>query len=288
MYRALGLAGALVAGLAATAAAQHVYVPAPGTVIVPASPGTVVTVPHPPPAGYAPAAIQTTAVQTAPFAPAPPGTVIETTADRRVVSRVDGYEVEYDVGGRREISQALVTEGLDGRPTATEVAQFWPLEVGKTVTFNHEGGGPRVVTLFVPRTELITVPAGSFYTYVIEREDRLISDPSSRNQARLWYAPSVGTIVKYEDRRAAAGRPAVSYELVALRLPQLPPGAVLSQVPAVVAPGTARRPDTLENQALFCGERGTTMALRDGRFVTLDCPSYVLANRASYEAWLAR
>lgn len=288
----IGLAGALLAGLCTSAVAQ-VYVPAQNTVVV-QQPGTVVAppvvaVPAPSQTVYAPATLQTTAVQPAPFSPAPPGTVIETTADRRAVSRVDGYEVEYTIGGRREISQALVTEGIDGRMTSGELRYLWPLEVGKTVTFNLEGGGPRAVTLYVPRTEIITVPAGSFYTYVIEREDRLISDPSARDLARMWYAPSVGTIVKHEEVRARPGRATTNYELVSLRLPYAPPGAVLTQVPVVTAPaGTMRRPDTLENQMQFCRERGTLVRLSDGRIMTLDCASYVQTERAAYEYWLTR
>lgn len=37
--------------------------------------------------------LQTAAVQPAPFSPAPPGTRIETTADKRVVRSVNGYDV---------------------------------------------------------------------------------------------------------------------------------------------------------------------------------------------------
>jgi hypothetical protein len=292
MNRGICLAGALVAGLCTSATAQ-IYVPAQ-TVVVPAQPGTVVTAPPvvavpAPSTAYVPATLQTTAVQPAPFAPAPPGTIIETTADRRVVSRVDGYEVEYNIGGRREISQALVTEGIDGRLTSDELLYFWPLEVGRSVTFNVEGGGARAVTLYVPRTETITVPAGTFYTYVIEREDRMIADPSSRDIARMWYAPSVGSIVKYEELRGRAGRPAVNYDVVSMRLPYAPPGAALSQVPTVAPPvGVVRRPDTLENQAQFCRERGTIVRLSDGRLMTLDCATYVQTERAAYEYWLSR
>jgi hypothetical protein len=289
MKRAFGLAGALGAGLCTSVAAQ-VYVPVqPGTVVVPAAP-PVVAVPAPSTTVYTPAAIQTTVAQPAPFSPAPPGTLIETTADKRVVSRVDGYEVEYNIGGRRELSQALVTEGLDGRITSHELQYFWPLEVGKTVTFNIESGGPHAVTLHVPRTEIITVPAGTFYTYVIEREDRVIADPSTRDIARMWYAPSVGSIVKYEDLRNRPGRRGLSYEIVSLRLPYAPPGVVLSQVPVVATPvvGAVRRPDTLENQVQFCRERGTLVRLADGRVMTLDCASYVQTERVAYEVWLTR
>lgn len=47
-----------------------------------------------------------------------------------------------------------------------------------------------------------------------------------------------------------------------------------------------KRPDTTENQAQFCRERGTTARMADGRMVALDCASYVSLDRASYESCL--
>jgi hypothetical protein len=290
----LGLAGILAAAASGGAVAQ-VLVPAqqPQTIIV-QQPGTVVG--SPPPVVVGPSAvpadavvvsrvyvpqgvINTTAVQPAPFAPAPAGTVLETTADRRLVKTVDGYDVVYDVNGQPLSSHALFTDGLEsGKYSRREAESIWPLEVGKSETFNVDGsGGVRAIHTRVLRTEVVNVPAGSFYTYVVERRDRSLSD-NSENVSTYWYAPSIGSVVKFEERLGRPGRPRPAYELTTVRLPYAIPGAVVVQA--------TRRPDTLENQAQFCHERGTTLRLADGRVLMLDCPAYVQAERLSYENWL--
>jgi len=124
---------------------------------------------------------------------------------------------------------------------------------------------------------VVNVSAGSFYTYVVERRDRSLSD-NSENVSTYWYAPSIGSVVKFEERLGRPGKPRPAYELVTIRLPHAIPGAVLVQA--------TRRPDTLENQAQFCRERGTVLRLADGRVLMLDCPAYVQAERLSYENWL--
>lgn len=66
--------------------------------------------------------------------------------------------------------------------------QEWPLSVGKSETVNLSSSAPTTITFSVLRTEIIAVPAGSFYTYVVERRERSTSDGSERI-ATSWYAP---------------------------------------------------------------------------------------------------
>jgi hypothetical protein len=240
---------------------------APGTVVAPAETVVVSRV-------YVPqGVIHTTAAQPAPFAPAPAGTVIETTADKRVVKT-------YEINGKSHTSHALLTDGLEGtRFAERHIEGMWPLTVGKSEDFTADGGpgGARHVSYRVLRTEIIHVPAGSFYTYVVERRDRVMND-TGVNTATFWYAPSIGSVVKFEERMGRAGQPRPAYELVTVRLPHAIPGTTV--VTAV------RRPDTVENQAMFCRERGTTLRMADGRVLVLDCSAYVAAERLSYENWL--
>ena len=303
MKRILSFAGVLTVALGTTAMAQVILTqqqpqavivqPQPAPVIVgsppPAAviaPGTTVVTPVPADTVivsrvYVPqGVIHTTAAQPAPFAPAPAGTVLETTADKRVVKTVNGYNVTYEVNGRPHSSHALLTDGLEGtRYADRHIEGMWPLTVGKSEDFTADGGpgGARHINYRVVRTEIINVPAGQFYTYVVERRDRLVND-SGVNTATFWYAPSIGSVVKFEERLGRAGQPRPAYELVSVRLPHAIPG---TQVVTAV-----RRADTLENQAQFCRERGTTLRLADGRALMLDCPAYVAAERISYENWL--
>jgi hypothetical protein len=289
MKRIVSLAGLLVVAASTTALAQVILTQQPQTVIV--EPQPVIVGSQPPATVIAPGTIvsrayvpqgviHTTVAQPAPFAPAPAGTVIETTADKRVVKAVNGYDVVYEVNGKPHTSHALLTDGLEGtRFAERHVEGLWPLTVGKSEDFTADGGpgGAHHINYRVLRTEIIHVPAGSFYTYVIERRDRVMNDSGS-NVATFWYAPSIGSVVKFEERLGRAGQPRPAYELVSVRLPHAIAGtAVVSAV---------RRPDTLENQAMFCRERGTTLRLADGRVLMLDCPAYVSAERLSYENWL--
>lgn len=258
--------------------------PPPATVVVPATTAVTPVVPAETVVVsrvYVPqGVIHTTAAQPAPFSPAPVGTVIETTADKRVVKSINGYNVAYEVNGKPHTSHALLTDGLEGtRFAERHIEGMWPLTVGKSEDFTADGGpgGARHINYRVVRTEIIHVPAGSFYTYVVERRDRVVSD-TGVNQATFWYAPSIGSVVKFEERLGRAGQPRPAYELVSVRLPHAIPGT------AVIA--AVRRPDTIEYQTQFCRERGTTMRLADGRVLVLDCPAYVAAERISYENWL--
>ena len=294
MTRTLGLAAALLVGASGVAVAQ-VVVPVQQPVYV--APAPVVVAPTPtvvPPKTvvvtsnqpivvsrvYVPqGVIQTDINQPAPFNPAPAGTVVETTAGKRTVQSINGYDVVIDDNGKTEVSHALLTDGLgDGTYSRTAVENFWPLQVGRSETYNlNTSQGGRAITLKVLRTEMVTVPAGTFFTYVIERRDRMPQD-NTENVTTSWYAPSVGSVVKFQEEVGRATKPRVPFEAVTIRMPQAVPGTT------VVA--AVRRPDTIEAQNQFCRERGTVLRLADGRTLVLDCPSYVQAERLSYETWL--
>lgn len=311
--RIVASAGALLAALGGVAAAQTVVVPGTSPIVVvpsqeqdprsgralsPPPPAALTTVA--PPAGtvtsvtvpaatqavivsrvYVPQGMVNTAVeQPAPWAPAPAGSVIETTADRRTVQVVNNYDIAYDVNGVRKVVHGMFLEsdeaGLSGR---SAVQQLWPLQIGKEVSYSVDTErGTRMDVIRVLRTEVITVPAGSFYTYVVERRERPPLTTAER-VTTMWYAPSVGAVVKQEETMGELSRkPTVRFEMARMQMPAALPGAV------VIA--STQRPDTPEMQAQYCRERGTTVRTTDGRTIVLDCPGFIQADRANYNNWL--
>jgi hypothetical protein len=273
--RIVGIAGLLLAGVASAALAQQRATVPTSSLITPATvPSGTVAVANREVGTVAP----TDAPGAAPFKPAPRGTFIQTTRDARTVHFVNGYDVSYDLGGGRWVgSTALLTDGLSGRvEPLSAAASLWPLEIGKSTSFQvvDAGGGVRAVNARVLRTEIIAVPAGRFFTYVIERQDRGISDGAT-NVARYWYAPSVGTMVKFDEPIRRSGRPMPPWEMAAIVLPQP------LDVPPVAVPG-----DTADTRAQFCRERGTTLQLPDGRALNVSCLTYVQAELVPYRAWL--
>jgi hypothetical protein len=151
--------------------------------------------------------------------------------------------------------------------------QFWPLQVGRSVTFNYGANSPLSVTTRVLRTETITVPAGTFFTYVVERRTHPMND-FREDVATYWYAPSVGYPVKFVENKlsGASRRP---YEMVSVVLPH-PIGGI-----PITTPG-----DSPDRRAQFCSQNGTSIALPDGRAMAVPCVTYVEAHLPAYTAWL--
>ena len=306
----IAAASAVLVAFTGIASAQTVVIPAPAsvvvsppavqeTVITPAivAQGSVIVSPPPPPLAmttsivpaqvvvskvYVPQGVINTAVeQPAPWAPAPPGSVIDTTADKRAISVVNNFDVAYDVNGVRKVTHAMFLDNDDaGWSGRQSVEQLWPLAVGKRVSYSVDTDrGTRDDVIRVLRTEVLTVPAGTFYTYVVERRERPPLTPAER-VTTMWYAPSVGAIVKQEESMGELSRkPTVRYEMARMQMPAALPGAV------VIA--SAARPDTIELQTQYCRERGTSVRTTDGRTIVLDCSSFIQADRRNYDTWLA-
>jgi hypothetical protein len=266
MNRIFGLASALIVAASCTAAyAQQQVVPA----VVPQ--GTVVAI--------TPQGLMTldpqivTQPQAAPFNPAPLGSYIETTNDKRTVRYLNGYDVSYDINGRYVPTRAFITDGYSQNDIfpANAPNALWPLEIGKSTTFNV---GSRAVTARTVRTEVIQTPAGQFFTYVIERRDRAADGPD--NFAYYWYAPAVGTVVRFQERNARSGqRP--SWEAVSIVLPQPLHGTVPVATPAGDSP---------ENRAQYCSEHTTAVPLPNGQRMHVNCFTYTQALILDYTEWL--
>ncbi len=285
MNRSLALGGVLCAAALSTGAAaqqpigptspdQHILVTQPvvlssGQVVTPQVAATVPNEVAPP------VEVATAAPMPAVYKPAPLGTYIQTTIDKRVVISQTGYLIIQDVNGRRQQSIAMLTDGLgsDQVYPPGAPASFWPLQVGNTVNFNYGAGSPLHVTARVLRTETITVPAGTFYTYVVERRTHPSND-FSESVSTFWYAPSVGTVVKQVNNSMSTGSRG-SFEAVSIVLPH-----PLNGIP-VTTPG-----DTAQKRAQFCAQRGTTIAMPNGQAMPVPCVTYVEANLPEYSRWL--
>ncbi|HEX2117446.1 MAG TPA: hypothetical protein VHM01_23835 [Alphaproteobacteria bacterium] len=288
--RSLVAAAALFAP--ALAVAQTVTtVPAspPSTVIVTqpnASPPVVVTQP-------APVVVTQPLPSPAPYTPPPVGSVIQTSAGTFTVTGSSGYDLvlqkDAQAGGGFTTLHGLFQREPENTATYSrrEVESLWPLQIGKrgsTDMITQQGG--RNLRWDVVRTDTVTVPAGTFPTYVVEKRERS-SDDSYLATERWWYAPQLGFPVKYEQELVRGIERYAPWELVSIRYPGAPVAGV-QVVPGYQPVGVPLRADTAENRAAFCRERGTTLLTTDGRRVVVDCDTYVRTDTASYQAWLAR
>jgi len=228
----------------------------------------------------------------APYNPPPVGSVIQTSAGTYTVTANNGYDVvlqkDAKAGGGFTTLHGLVMEEPENTSSysRSEVEGLWPIQVGKhasTDMITQQGG--RNLRWDVVRTETITVPAGTFPTYVVEKRERS-SDDSYLATERWWYAPQLGFPVKYEQELVRGIDRRAPWELVSIRYPGAPVAAV-PVVPGYQPVGVPLRVDTVENRAQFCRERGTTVLLTNGQRAAVDCDTYVRTEAASYQAWLS-
>ncbi|GAB4376935.1 MAG: hypothetical protein Kow00114_40970 [Kiloniellaceae bacterium] len=118
-----------------------------------------------------------------------------------IVGRTTGFIVSWIWEGRSFSSFAhvcmdCVAAGVP--PDGGILGQLFPLEVGKAVEFTRRWAGKawrdRIEVLGVER---VSVPAGSFDTYVLLRRSEQL-DGDWRAEQRVWYAPELGWVVKFE------------------------------------------------------------------------------------------
>lgn len=84
----------------------------------------------------------------------------------------------------------------DGGP----LKNLYPLQVGRGIRFLRETGGRRWQDdILVTATERITVPAGTFDSFVVRRRSELL-DGDWWAEQRNWYAPELGWVVKIEGK----------------------------------------------------------------------------------------
>jgi hypothetical protein len=259
---------------------------------VPTAPSTViVTQPAPQPSGSVVVTPSTTVAPVvvaqpvppapAPYNPPPVGSVIQTSAGTHTITGSSGYDLTLQnddkAGGGFTTLHGLVQRQPEGSSSysRSEVERLWPLQVGKSASTNmvtQQGG--RALRWDVVRAETITVPAGTFPTYVIEKRERT-NDDAYEAIERMWYAPQLGYLAKYEQELVRGIDRRAPWDLVSIRHPGTPVAGVV-------------RYDTVDNRAAFCRERGSVLLLADGRRVAVDCDTYVRIEQPIYQTWLAR
>jgi hypothetical protein len=137
-----------------------------------------------------------------PFAPAPAGTTVYSGVSGYIeIVAVDDMQVTT-INAAGEISHRFglfdplpIEAQLDARAPEG----IWPLVVGKEISFARSRDDSKwQETIKVVRTEHLTVPAGTFDTYVVERHTLGMGGNDFDGTSMYWYAPSVGDIVKYD------------------------------------------------------------------------------------------
>jgi hypothetical protein len=109
------------------------------------------------------------------------------------------------------------------------VERFWPIALGKHVRFVETVGTERWLhVMSAVRAETVSVPAGEFHAFVVERTMQRIG-AGSRSVATYtyWYAPDAGAIVKTE-LRPGNGEPAVTEDADVIGYPLPRPVAASS------------------------------------------------------------
>jgi hypothetical protein len=133
------------------------------------------------------------------FVAAPPGTRIYTTGGNwHEIDSVEGTLVRT-VGKTLDVTNWV---GFCDRPSSKSqydrklADALWPLSPGKSAKYDKEREGRRwTVTFKAVGIEQVTVPLGTFSTWLIEAEEVGVSH-KSRSITRCWYAPEVGFVVK--------------------------------------------------------------------------------------------
>lgn len=154
----------------------------------------------------------------APFQPPAVGTTYAFDRFVTTVTAVDGWRVDFrDPAGR---PGSWVGVFLPDNPASrlalddAALAKLWPLEVGNETVLETRRDPLRWRwTLRVVGTEVVTVPAGRFETYVVEGIEAPVIAASPTPATTLntwWYAPSVNAVVRLMTMRQMPGHdPAV-------------------------------------------------------------------------------
>ena len=134
------------------------------------------------------------------------GTVIrKSTGGQITFAEADGLRCAYtDEAGQKHQRYALFTDA-DGPLARKELDPLWPLKQGNTVSFTVIEAYPLINRMTLPnheevfavtRQERITVPAGTFDTYVVEWREQATGTSRTSALITQWYAPGIGCVVK--------------------------------------------------------------------------------------------
>jgi uncharacterized protein DUF3108 len=130
----------------------------------------------------------------------------------RVFADADGINCRYEGAGG---TLPVTPFGTDATAAGT-LQRLWPLSVGKEIslsTTTTNAGSPTAMqeTYRVVGHEVVTVAAGSFDCFVIERNATITAfRDRSFAHSRYWYAPEVGYVVKVVTEIGSRSDPQMS------------------------------------------------------------------------------
>jgi hypothetical protein len=157
--------------------------------------------------------------------------VFPTTGGVLTTEEVDGVDlVTVDARHQRIIQPAAFFEPHEGAQyDRRALERFWPIELGKRVRFVETVGKERWLhVMSAVRVETVSVPAGVFRAFVVERTTQLLGEgPRPVSTHTYWYAPDAGAIVETEIR-PGDGRPPVTEEADVLGYPLSRPSTALT------------------------------------------------------------
>lgn len=143
-----------------------------------------------------------------PYSSPVPGTVYDFGDFTNTVTAVDGWRTTYvDDRGRTGRRVALFITEDPRRPltfVGPPIDSLWPLRLGTATTLRTREGDEVYRWEFrVLDTTTVTVPAGTFAATVVEgtRVPELVHAPQGASTVlnTWWYAPAVGTVVRFES-----------------------------------------------------------------------------------------
>ncbi len=144
--------------------------------------------------------------QTAPYVAPAPGTVYDYGQFTNTITSADGWRVRFsDNQGRQAERVGLFLTGDVEEPLQVDPAaldSLWPLKPGREAAFEARRG-PEVWRweLRVLEGEEITVPAGTFQTFVVQgvQTPELVRSPQTSATVlhAWWYAPAINSVVRF-------------------------------------------------------------------------------------------
>lgn len=171
-----------------------------------------------------------------PYTPPPVGTVFDYGGQSNTITKVDGWRTSYRDNLGREGSRLGLFITEDPRQPFTEdsaaLGALWPLRLGQQTVVTVKRDSEEYRWDFdVTDTATITVPAGTFSTFIVQGVERptLVRNPRTAVTVsnRWWVARPNNTVVRFVSTYLtgpAAGRQVIG-ELKAIRTASAPDSA---------------------------------------------------------------
>lgn len=187
------------------------------------------TTPPAPGTAPSPSAGPTARLAPAAFDPPKPGTIIvghraDGSLEKTRVLAVQGHTVTLLEDGQRVTRYPFCygcADPLHGTVEMARYASLWPLEVGKSVTFQSRrtgDGAVRVHIVTVARSRTVQTEFGPFDAFVVKEEVRGAGENRWHGTRTQWYAPKLHWAVKstWQSSDGQSG----SWEIAAIALAQ--------------------------------------------------------------------